>query len=526
MTKRTFSALAGAALLATAACIAAPVGAQDQTAVPPAERDGMSGNAAGDSPMGAQDAVQLARVDAASVTAAAATQVYPEPQTNLPEPTSDPLTIEIERDPLLSLTKTSASPGEFRETVQKAVALHPALDEASSYAQQARFGLYETRAVTHPSAELSISGFQVIDRDFSGGGLDNIVERTRASRRFDQYASINQLVTDFGASSQRIKAAGDTLRAASLSVDDTAARVALRTIAAWYDVYILRTVLAISQSYRRDQEASKAAISDRVREGASAEVDAALVDNSLAQLDIRIARFRQELSTAETRFRELTGVLPPADLGRAPALGAIPETIEDARRGSLLTPASRAAEFEAQAASHQAKAARRDLLPVVTTSLNAGRYGLLEESRDYDVTAQLSLRMRLFGGLPQRARALEAGAVASDARATRIREENARDAALAFSELESLETQMLALEKAYLATRQTRDAVFERFRFSRGTLFETIQASDSFYSAATGYLQTLAQRDAARYVLLARTGALLDVLRIDPYSPMPDTDQE
>ena len=163
---------------------------------------------------------------------------------------------------------------------------------------------------------------------------------------------------------------------------------------------------------------------------------------------------------------------------------------------------------------------------MVTTSLNAGRYGLLEESRDYDVTAQLSLRMRLFGGLPQRARALEAGAVASDARATRIREENARDAALAFSELESLETQMLALEKAYLATRQTRDAVFERFRFSRGTLFETIQASDSFYSAATGYLQTLAQRDAARYVLLARTGALLDVLRIDPYSPMPDTDQE
>ena len=85
----------------------------------------------------------------------------------------------------------------------------------------------------------------------------------------------------------------------------------------------------------------------------------------------------------------------------------------------------------------------------------------------------------------------------------------------------SYDRQLASLEQAYLATRITRDAVFERFQYSRGTLFEAIDASDAFYAAATSYLQTLAQRDAARYVLLASTGGLLDALRIAPYVAEP-----
>jgi outer membrane protein, adhesin transport system len=442
----------------------------------------------------------------------------------LPAPTDSPLAIELADDPIIGSTGRTVSSEVFRDVIGLAVARHPALAETAGYAQEARYLLYQQEAAQAPSAEITISGFQVFAREFAGSGLDNIVERTRDSRRFDQFASINQLVTDFGATSSRIDAAGSRLRAAALGVDDTASRVSLNAIAAWYDVYTLRSILALSSAYRRDQQFSREAIAERVAEGASAEVDTALVDNSLAQIDIRIARFRQQLASAEARFRELTGAEPPADLLRAPPIGVLPATVEAARLASLSTPAARAARFQAQAADKEARAARRDLLPSVTASVNAGRYGLFEPTRDYDVVGQVTLRQRLFGGLPQRARALEAGAEAADARAFRIEEENARDAALAFTELQSYNQQLASLEKAYLATRITRDAVVERFRYSRGTLFEVIDASDAFYAAATSYLQTLAQRDASRYVLLANTGGLLDALRIAPYVAEPFND--
>ena len=74
-----------------------------------------------------------------------------------------------------------------------------------------------------------------------------------------------------------------------------------------------------------------------------------------------------------------------------------------------------------------------------------------------------------------------------------------------------------ALKTSYLATRLTRDATVERFRYSRGTIFDVLNASDTFYSAAVTYVQALAQRDAARYVLLSRTGRLLDALAIPKY---------
>ena len=438
--------------------------------------------------------------------------------TELPAPSTQPLAIDPETDPVLRTAFTMAPRDEFLELVRNAVALHPALDETSSFAMEAQYALYQQEAALLPSAEVNIIGFQVLDRQFEGDQIDNIVERTRPDRRFDYLATLNQVVTDFGATSNRVNAAGARLRAAALRVDSTAEQIALNTIAAWYDVYSLRTILALTRAYRDNQAGARTAIEERIAQGAAAEVDAALVENSIAQLDIRAARFQQQLDAAEARYRELTGSEPPPGLLRAPELGRIPASVEIVRAAARETPETRAARLQAQAAQYDAKATRRDMLPSIGASLNAGRYGLLEPRRDYDVVARVTLRQRLFGGLPQRAKAAAANADALDARARRISEESSRDAATAYSDLQSFERQLEALRLAYIATRQTRDATVQRFRYSRGTLFNVIEASDTFYSAATGYMQALAQRDAARYVLLARTGALLETLEIPTYS--------
>jgi adhesin transport system outer membrane protein len=435
----------------------------------------------------------------------------------LPPPTDHPMTLDRANDPILSGALQTAPPEEFRRLVVDAVQQHPALAENEGYAKEARYARNQQIAQLYPSAEIDVPGFRVLGRQFAGQSIDNIVERTRADQRFDALATLNQLITDFGATSNRVKAAGERLRAAGYGVDNAADQVALNTIAAWYDVYALRTVLALTNSYRRDSEANRGAIQQRIAGGASAPADAALIENAIANLDIRIARFRQQLASAEARFRELTGSPPPDGLLRAPELGTVPTTITAARDAAATTAETQAALAQAQAATRDARAAQRDQLPTVSASLNGGRYGLIESNRDYDVVARITLRQRLFGGLPQRAKGAVAHAEAMDARAGRISQENARDAETAFSDLQSLEEQAKALENSYVATLRTRDATIERFRYSRGTLFDVLNASDTFYAAAVGYIQAVAQRDAARYVLLSRTGKLLDAFGIPQY---------
>lgn len=441
----------------------------------------------------------------------------PEDDLRLPDPQADPLRTDPASDPLLTSLLASASPEVFQRLVRDAVARHPGPDESRGYAEEARYALYQQEAAMAPSAELNIVGFKVLGRQFHGDSIDNIVERTRADHRFDELASVNQLITDFGATKARIDAAGARLRAAALGVDSAADQVALNAIAAWYDVYALRTVLALTEAYRADSLQNREGIRKRIAGGASARSDAALIENAIAQLDIRLARFQQQLRTAEARFREVTGAPPPPGLLRAPELGDLPDSLAEARDAADMTPAVRAARQQAIAASRDARAAKRDLLPAIGASVDAGRYGLLESHRDYDVVARITLRQRFFGGLPQRAKAASAHADAISARSTRVSEEGRRDAAIAYSDLEALEMQLEALKTSYLATRLTRDATVERFRYSRGTIFDVLNASDTFYSAAVTYVQALAQRDAARYVLLSRTGRLLDALAIPKY---------
>ena len=99
---------------------------------------------------------------------------------------------------------------------------------------------------------------------------------------------------------------------------------------------------------------------------------------------------------------------------------------------------------------------------------------------------------------------------AAEATADRIRQESERDAAIIWADVQALEQQLVALEAAYVSARQTRDVVFRRFAALRGTLFDVADAQSAYLSAAIAYIEGLTQLDASRYVLLARTGRLLE----------------
>ena len=435
-------------------------------------------------------------------------------QAPLPPPTGRPLDIDFSADPVLRLRRQHTEYERFREAIATAVEQHPGIEEANATEDEAMGALREVRSAQRPTVDVTVTSYRVISRDFSNDPT-NIIERSRPEQRTDAIVSAQQTVFDFGATAHRVSAAGARLRAAGAELEQSADAIALNAIGAWYEVFGYRALVGLTEAFLASQRELRAAVEIRIRDGVSAEGDLARIDSYIAQAETRLARFRRLQATAEARFTELTGSPPPPGLERAPAPGLPVTNRDDAALASADAPAVRSARAVADASRQEARAARADRLPQLSAGVDAGRYGVFENDRDYDIRGRVAVRWRPIGNADPRADQAVSRARAADARATRIAEEAARDAAIAWSDVRALEQQLEALEASYIASRQSRDVIAERFRVARGTLFDVVAAEDAYFESATAYIQSLTELDAARYILLSRTGRLLEALQID-----------
>lgn len=437
------------------------------------------------------------------------------PVSALPRPTMDPLAITPGEDPLLGLAQASVSPETFRATIGAAVLRAPLLGESVAQRQESEGARNEARARQYPAVDISLSHFEVVARAFSTDP-QNILERQRPQFRTDGILRITQPVFDFGASSDRIRAGNARLQAASAGVEDTGNRIALQAIAVWYNVFAYRTLVRLAESFTAGQGVVRSQVADRIRMGATARGDMAQVDSSIASSQAQLADFRRARAGAEAQYTQLIGSPPPASLGRAPSpdLSRLTDALLPERIDAL--PNVRSAKALARAADEDAKATRAESMPGITVGLDAGRYGLLQNARDYDVRANVTLSWRPFGGTKQRIDQAEARSSGAAARLQRSREEAERDARIALADVAALKDAEAALAASYLASRQSRDVLNERFRVSRGTLLDVLTAEGNYFGVAARYVQALIELDTARYTLLARTGKLLEALSIAP----------
>ncbi len=439
--------------------------------------------------------------------------VQPAAPGGLPVPGGDPLNIDPASDPVLRLARTETPMPQFAQAIAAAVTRNPALDEGIAQVDEAEAVRQEAKARVLPVADLSVSTFQVIDRAFSNDP-NNVLERSRPRHRTDGLIRVQQPIVDFGAGLARIRAGQARLDAARSMVEDTGTRIALQAVAAWYNVYGYRVLTRLGEAFGSSQRDLRGDIEQRIRQGAAAPADIAQVDSYIASSSAQLADFRRQLAGAEAQYAAIVGRPPPADLARAPvpAMPGFARTTlaDDTER----LPVVRAARLGATAARQDARALKSDRLPQLSAGIDAGRYGIIENARDYDLRGSLTLSLRLGGGAAQRVDQAEARAEGADARLRRTRIEAQRDAEIALADVAALKEAQAAIESNYVASRRSRDLLAERFRVSRGTLFDLLAANSNYFGVATRFVQTMIELDIARYSLLARTGRLLPVLDI------------
>src|SRR4051794_21063297 len=320
---------------------------------------------------------------------------------SLPPPSTDPMKIDFATDPVLRLSRSQVSPEFFRGTIEAAVERHPSTQEAAALTSEARYVVDEANERRRPSLDMSVTSYKVIARKFSNDP-QNIIERSRPDQRTDATLSVSQTIFDFGAGADRVLAAGARLRAAAADAEANADQIALSSIAAWYDVFAYRALVGLTEDFVRNQEELRAAVEERIRQGVSAPGDTARVESYLASAQTRLAAFRRQLASAEARFRELTGAPPPAQMLQPPP-PLIPYMTQDAvALAAMRTSAARSAQAMADSARQEARASRADRLPTIGVGIDAGRYGVFENSTDFDIRGMVTMRQHLFGGTEAR----------------------------------------------------------------------------------------------------------------------------
>lgn len=433
----------------------------------------------------------------------------------LPEPEFKPLAIDFANDPVLGLGDMTADPETFRTIVVASLEESPVDREARALEDAARARVGEARAGYLPAIDVGVSAFKTLERNFSDDPF-NLIERSRPRERVDFTFSIAQPLIDFGRTKGRVRSAVARLRAAGFEREARTGEVAGDMVAAWTQVFGYQALVRLIEGFVAAQDGLGEAVETRIERGVSAEGDRARVDSLRSQGLVQLAQARRQLASAEARFEELSGFVPPDRLLRPPLLDDTRYTREYAIFIAETAPQVLGAEASAEAREQEARAAEAEKFPDLTARVDNGRYGIFEDGRnDYDTRATVNLNWRIVGGgVWSRARAADAEAVAADAVADRVREEARRDAAIAWSDVQAIEEQIRALGSAYKAARQSRDIVVARFEALRGSVFDVADAQNAYLNAASAYIRALTELDQARYILLLRTGRLLEALEI------------
>ena len=391
-------------------------------------------------------------------------------------------TIDFDADPVLRLRREQiglrAVPRRDRRR-RRAPSRHA---EAAASEDEALGVLEEARQGRLPTVDLSVTSYRVLSREFSNDPF-NIIERSRPRQRTDAMFSVNQTLFDFGATTQRILAAGARLRGRRRRN-----RGRRRPGRAERDRRLVRR-LRLPRAGRADRGLRRQPARP-ARRGRGTDPRGRVGRGRPAPGRFLHRPGRDPARPLPPPARQRRGALhradrhrrrPPVSSARRPA-GPARRSRDDGRRSRPARHRRRAQRpGVADASRREARAARADRLPSVTAGIDAGRYGVIENDRDYDIRGRVALRYRIFGGADARAeQAGRAPAPPTPAPAASARRPSATPPSPG-RDVRALEEQLEALEAAYIASRRSRDVIVERFRVARGTLFDVVAAEDSLF---------------------------------------------
>jgi outer membrane protein, adhesin transport system len=399
---------------------------------------------------------------------------------------------------------------DFDDLIAEAISRHPLLAADEADVAIARAETRAARAALYPRLSANVDADYVIDRRF-GSSTANVVESLRPNGQVNAGLTASQLIFDGGAALSRIKAARARTRERQRTIEARINDLALRALSVYLDATVQQGMAALGDEYVARHEKLVRDMKERERLGAGAQADVLRAEARLAAARARAADFAESARAAEIRYLEFFGDTPPRL--EFPDFQPIGVTTREAAVALAFKndPTLAAAMARTDSVRAEIGAAKGRRLPEIRANVSSVSYDVFNGADDYDIRAGVNLNYDLFAGGARGAEIARARSAAE--RQSReedlIRREIERDAAIAFERQATAAARLEAFEQALAANRAARDLVAERFRASRGTLLDLIEAENDWFEAGVRRLSGRADRDMAAFALMEFTGDLI-----------------
>jgi outer membrane protein len=367
----------------------------------------------------------------------------------------------------------------LQEAEAMALRNHPLLQAATYDAQAANQVTREAKSAYYPAATANITGAGALpDSRIAAGLLNNPGVYNRESNGVE----INQLITDFGRTSNLVGSARLQAKAASQITQQTQQDVLLAVNRAYFGVLRAQAVLKVAE----DTVKARGVLADQVttleKNQLKSQLDVSFAEVNLAQAKLLLVQAQNDQKAAEADLTTALGLANPQpfELSDEPMPAAPPADPTDLIATALQSrPDLASVRFTHEAAIRYAKAERDLLMPTISAIGAAGITPVYEAPlTNRYAAAGINVEIPVFNGFLFSARHSEANlrAQAEDQRMRDLADRIGRDVRTAWLDANTayqrLDVTAQLLKNASLAL----DLARERYKLGLSSIVELSDA--------------------------------------------------
>ncbi len=407
----------------------------------------------------------------------------------------------------------------LRGLISEAITHNNDLQAAAANLEQARAGARISRAALLPQIGANFGGSRnaiVTDPTTAaqaGGGGAGSSSRIFINN-FSLGGSVSWEIDIWGRLTDETRASYRDARASMADLAAAQLSIAARVAQSWFALIEARQQRELAERDVEARESNLRVTERRYERGVASSLDVRLSRSALGTSRANLA-LRQRLELEASRALEvLLGRYPAAELQAAEALPEVPALQGAGAPGELLArrPDLIAAEARMEASGLRARAARKQLLPAITLSSQAGTSGpnlgdLIDPQRLAGNVAGGLFQPLFQGGRllanSKRARAAAEASLFTYAQTVLTAYEEAENALAAEALLASRED---ALKLAFEEAAAAEDLTERRYSSGAATIFNLLDAQTRRISAESQYIQAQQQRVSNRVQLYLAIG--------------------
>ena len=406
-------------------------------------------------------------------------------------------------------TGSSVALVALREKIQRAIEQQPGILAQRSRERESVLRIDEVRAVRRPQVNAGLEYRNDLQR------TESLPDR---GSRVDAVVTLSQLLLDFGASSERVRAADLSAEAAFWQSQSSVEEEVLYAVNAYLDVARLTAQRQLAEHNLEQHQRIFEDVSLRREAGAGSRADVLRAQSRLSDAESRLVTLEGELARAINVYQEAFFTTP--DVLALPQGAAL---LSDANADRLLdralaqNAALRSQTLTSEASDAEAQATRNARLPSLSVAVEGRQFDVNDfNESDNDVALLFNVDYTPYSGGATSSRVAQAveRQQQSQYEQQALRRELEREVRSAYTdtrtrraELEAQTATLAAEEEALLAYR-------DQFAVGRSSINDLLDAQRDLFQTALELINRRVRWEQAAFQQLAVTGELLDVMEI------------